>query len=348
MRKQVDLTIDMRRMDLVLIEGDGIGPEITTAALKVLLSTGIPINVEKRPAGLLSLEKNSELVPEETLTKIKEFGYAIKGPFTTPSGGDQRSANWVIRQSLQLYACVRPLLSVFNQIDAVIIRENTEDLYGGIEWASTTNVRHAVKITTREGSERIAKFAYNFCRKENRDKVTVVHKANNLKMTEGLFLQECRRIAASYPEIELNDMLVDTAAYQLVKNPQQFDVILTSSSFGDILSSLGAALLGGLGLSPSVSFGKDVTIAEGTHGSAPDIAGTGKANPVAIIGASAMMLKSAGFISEAQHIQEAIRWAEKEGIATPDAGGSATTSEVSDELSSFVRRRRNKSREKII
>ncbi|WP_268624244.1 isocitrate/isopropylmalate dehydrogenase family protein [Paenibacillus alvei] len=329
----------MKPLNIVLIEGDGIGPEITSSAVKVLLATGIPIDFEKRLAGLKSLETNGQLVPDDTIQAIGQFGYALKGPFTTPSGGTQRSPNWVIRQKLKLFSCVRPLKDLSKGIDIVIIRENTEDLYGAIEWASSPDVMQAVKIATKDGCERISKFAMNFCRKERRKKITIVHKANNLKLTEGLFLQQAKSIAVVYPEILVDDMLVDTAAYRLVTNPETFDVILTSNTFGDILSSAGAALVGGLGIAPSVSYGKDAVVAEATHGSAPDIAGKGIANPIGIISASAMLLKATGLVPQAELIDQAINWACKNNVTTPDMGGTASTSEVADEITKYIKSR---------
>jgi isocitrate dehydrogenase (NAD+) len=327
----------MKRIQAVLIEGDGIGPEIIRAAVAVLSSTGISMEWDVRPAGLKSLEKYGELVPAETLQAIRHHGAALKGPFSTPSGGSQRSANWYIRRDLDLYACVRPIQAQDRDVDILLVRENTEDLYGAVEWMATPEVAHAVKVASRAGCERIARFAMDLAAKEKRRKVTAIHKANNLKLTEGMFLHIARDVAANYPMIEFDDMLIDTASATLVSKPDLFDVMLTSNTFGDILSSVGAAIVGGPGPVPSANFGTNIVVTEAAHGSAPTLTGTQRANPLAMIAAGAILLDAVGFPQEADAIRRAIRTVRENGIVTPDLGGTATTDAVAAEVARCVK-----------
>lgn len=327
----------MKRIQAVLIEGDGIGPEITCEAVKVLSSTGLSIDWNEQPAGLISLEKYGEVVPSATISAIEACGAALKGPFLTPSGGSQRSANWYIRHTLGLYACVRPIQTADRQIDILLVRENLEDLYGAVEWMATSGIAHAVKVTTQTGCKRIARFALELCKRQSRHRLTVVHKANNLKLTDGMFLQVARDVAPEYPNVELDDMLVDTAAANLVSAPEEFDVLLMPNTFGDILSSVGAAVVGGVGIIPSANYGSGIVVAEAAHGSAMELAGTQLANPLAIIRAGAMMLEFLDYTREAQAIWQAIQVVLDSGAVTPDLGGTATTDEVATEVASSVR-----------
>ncbi|HEY7417747.1 MAG TPA: isocitrate/isopropylmalate family dehydrogenase [Ktedonobacteraceae bacterium] len=322
----------MQQRQVVLIAGDGVGPEITRAAVSVIESTGVPISWQERPAGIASLETRGKVVPDETLDAIRQCGAALKGPFYTPSGGHQRSANWYIRRELDLYANVRPLWAQDEGIDIVLVRENIEDLYGAVEWMAAPGIAHAVKLATRAGCERIARFAFDLCMREKRRRVSVVHKANNLKLTEGMFLDVARTIAEEYPTITCDDVLADTAAAMLVSHPQSFDVILTSNTFGDLLSSVGAARVGSLGLFASANIGKDTIVAEAVHGSAMELAGSQKANPTAMIMAGAMLLSHIQQPQEASAIQRAVWSVLRRGIKTPDLGGTATTNEVAEEV----------------
>lgn len=324
-------------MKIILIQGDGIGPEVTMAAVEVVDSTGISIDWIEKPAGLGSLNKYGEVVPEETIQAIRDHGAALKGPFTTPSGGNQKSANFYIRQKLQLFACVRPIYDTKRNIDFVIVRENTEELYAAIEWMSSPQVATAARITTQSGTDRVADFAFKLCQAQGRNKVTIVHKANNLKLTEGMFLNRSRVAGRAYPNIVIEDMLVDTAALNVVQVPTQFDVIVTSNTFGDILSSVGATLMGGLGVAPSASFGDNLIVSEATHGSAPELANSNRANPNAMISSAAMLLDAKGYVSEASWIRKAIIESTEENIVTPDLGGMASTQEVGREIANRVK-----------
>lgn len=331
----------MKRIQAVLIEGDGIGPEITRAAVQVIAATGLTIEWDIRPAGLKSLASHGHVVPPETLEAIRHYGAALKGPFSTPSGGSQRSANWYIRRELDLYASVRPIYALKQPIDILLVRENVEDLYGAIEWMATPDVAQAVKVASRQGCERIARFAMEMSVKEHRRKVTIVHKANNLKLTEGMFLQVANEVGKDFPSLEIDDMLVDAAGSALVSTPEAFDVILTSNTFGDILSNVGAALAGSLGLVPSANFGTHIVVTEASHGSAPALAGTQRANPFAMIAAGAMLLEALGYPAEAANIQHGIRNVYLQGILTPDLGGTACTDEIATEVAKAVKERQN-------
>lgn len=324
-------------IDSVLIKGDGIGPEIIDSTLEVLSAfTHLNFNWDERVAGLKSLNKNGLLVPEETLNAIKDKTICLKGPFTTPIGGGHRSANWTIRRELDLYACVRPIKDIQKNIDFIIIRENTEDLYSAIEWMATKDVGQALKIASKNGCTRIARFAYEYCGNRGRDKVTIVHKANNLKVTEGMFLNIAKEQSNIYKHIKTNDMLVDTASANIILKPQDFDILLTSCTFGDILSSIGAALLGSMGVAPSASYSDDISLYEAAHGSAPDIEGKQKANPISMILASGMMLKDLGLISESKFIEEAVNEVLEEGILPNDLGGDFSTLEMTYEIKKRV------------
>jgi isocitrate dehydrogenase (NAD+) len=321
---------------IVVIDGDGIGPEIVKAAQTVLEATGLTIQWQRRAAGLTAYRETGVVVTGETLTAIEEAGAALKGPFLTPSGGSTRSANWYIRRQLGLFAGLRPIQCRSQGIDLLIVRENVEDLYGAVEWQATPDVAHAVKIASRDGCRRIATFAFATALREGRRRVTVVHKANNLKLTDGMFLEVAREVSHDHPDVELNDMLVDTAAYTLVRDPHQFDVLLAPNTFGDILSSVGAALEGSLGLLPSLNVGVKAVVAEAAHGAAPDLTGTNRANPVAMIRAAGMLLQALGRRREGAAIREAVEDVYAARVSTPDAGGTATTTEVAARVANRV------------
>jgi isocitrate dehydrogenase (NAD+) len=319
-------------MQAVLIEGDGVGPEVVRAAVAAVEATGVDVEWEEAPAGWSAYERYGHPAPASTLDAVRRAGAALKGPFYTPSGGAVRSANFYFRHDLDLYACVRPIESLDGAVDVLLVRENVEDLYGAVEWTAAPGVAHAVKIATRRGSRRIAEFAFELAARRGRERVTVVHKANNLKLTEGLFLETARAAAAAYPQIELDDLLADAAAAELVSSPQTFDVILTSNSFGDLLANVGAAVVGSLGVVPSLNQSSDCVVVEPGHGSADELAGTGRANPLATIAAAGMMLERFSYTREAEALHAGVRAVRAEGLVTPDLGGDATTAEVATEV----------------
>ena len=283
---------------ITLIEGDGIGPSIVEAAVRVIEATGVNIEWEKQFAGEDVMDKTGTPLPEETLNSIKKNKIALKGPLTTPVGKGFRSINVQIRQKLELFANLRPAISfpgaptAYRDIDLVIIRENTEGLYCGVDyWENedeTTGISH--NVITRKASERIVRFAFQYAKAKGRGKVTAVHKANILKCSSGLFLRVASEVAKEYPDIKFEDRIVDNMAMQLVKRPQEYDVIVTTNLFGDILSDLCAGLVGGLGLAPSGNIGKGIAVFEPVHGSAPKYRGANKANPCATILSGALML----------------------------------------------------------
>lgn len=299
-------------IDVTLIPGDGIGPEVSDIMRQVVAATGVAINWDIQEAGLQWFEKTGELVPESVYTSIQRTKIAIKGPLTTPIGKGFRSINVALRLKYDLYACVRPVKSIgivsskFENVDLTICRENTEDLYMGLEEQVSPDEAHSIKVITRFKSERICRYAFEYARKHKKNKVTVVTKANIMKLSDGLFLKVARAIATEYPEITLQEVLVDNMCMQLVIHPQQFQVIVTENLYGDILSDLCAGLVGGLGFVPGANLGKDIAIFESVHGSALDIAGQGIANPSAMILTSGMLLEHLGYPTEASWIQQAI------------------------------------------
>ncbi len=321
---------------LTIIPGDGIGPSITEATLEVLKALQCDFNYEFCDAGTTALEKTGELLPQTTLDLIKKNKIALKGPITTPVGGGFKSMNVTLRQNFELYANLRPVISFpntksrYENIDIIIVRENTEGLYCGQgQTLSDDGTRAESKsIVTQAGSERIVEFAFEQARRHGRKKVTAVHKANILKTTSGLFLKTAREVASRYPDISLVEMIVDNACMQLVMNPHQFEVIVTTNLFGDILSDLCAGLVGGLGLAPGANIGKDYAIFEAVHGSAPDIAGQNIANPTALMLATAMLLDHVGKPEKAHRLRHAIRnTLECKDCLTKDLGGTASTTD---------------------
>jgi isocitrate dehydrogenase (NAD+) len=328
-------------MKITLIPGDGIGPEVMDAALKVLEASGVKLEFEEMKAGEAAMKEYSTPLPEELLQSIRENKVALKGPITTPVGGGFRSVNVGLRQALDLYANVRPAKSFegveprYENVDLVVIRENTEELYSGVEHFvdKDRTAAESISIVTRKASERIARFAFEYAIREGRKKVTAVHKANILKTTSGLFLECAKRIAQQYPQIEFEDRIVDNMAMQLVKKPELYDVIVTTNLFGDILSDLCAGLVGGLGVAPSANIGEGVAVFEPVHGSAPKYTGMNKVNPTAMILSSVLMLKYIGERKAAGRIEDALREVLKEGkVVTYDLGGSAKTSEMAAEI----------------
>jgi len=320
-----------------LIRGDGTGPEIMEAVMLVLNNTGLDIEWEECIAGEEALEKYGTPIPEETIESIKRNKVALKGPITTPVGTGFRSVNVALRQELKLFANVRPVKSFegvpsrYNNIDLVVVRENTEDLYSGVEHYvdEDKTCAESIRIITKKASERIVRFAFNYARENKRKRVTAVHKANIMKFTDGLFLDTAREVAKDFPDIEFEDRIVDNMAMQLVKNPEAFDVIVTTNLFGDILSDLCAGLVGGLGLAPGANIGEEYAVFEAVHGSAPKYKGQYKVNPTAVILASAMMLGYLGEKDWESRIVKAVSETIKEGkYITYDLGGSASTIEM--------------------
>lgn len=300
---------------ITLIPGDGIGPEITKAATKIIDSAGVKINWEVVEAGMTAMEKYRDPLPQEVLDSINKNRIVLKGPLTTPVGKGFRSVNVALRKEFELYVNQRPVKSYrgiktlyFDHIDLIIFRENLEEFYSGIEHYidSSKSAAETIGIITRRGSERILRYAFDFAKKHKRKKMTVVHKANILKYTGGLFLDIAEEMAPEYPELIVDDKIVDNMAMQLVMNPYQFDCIVTTNLFGDILSDLASGLVGGLGMAPGANIGDDVAIFEAVHGSAPDIAGKNIANPSALILASVMMLEHIGETEASKKIEDAL------------------------------------------
>ena len=334
--------------DVTLIPGDGIGPEITAETVKVLERTGLKFNWDEQSAGVGALERRGTPIPDPTIESIRKTGLALKGPLTTPKGTGFRSVNVALRKEFDLYANVRPAVDIvpggrYGDIDIVLVRENVEGLYIGVEHFIRIGddpraVANSAAIVTRVGCERIIRYAFEYALAHGRKKVTVVHKANILKMTGGLFLEVGDYVAKEYAgRVEMNDMIVDNCAMQLVIKPQQFDVIVTTNLFGDILSDLISGLVGGLGLAPGANIGTKAAIFEAVHGSAPDIAGKGLANPSAQLLAAAMMCDHIGHKSAGDKIRDAIRHViVTENIRTGDLGGKATTREFGDAVARRV------------
>ncbi len=320
---------------ITVIRGDGIGPEIMDATLHVLDAMKLGLAYEEADAGLVALEKHGDLLPQATLDSISRNKVALKSPLTTPVGGGFSSINVQLRRHFDLYANVRPATSFPNTrsrftegVDIITVRENTEGAYTAEGQETAPDGSWAVSITrnTRKGSERIVRYAFDLARSTGRKKVTVVHKANILKSTSGIFLNAARDVAKEYPDIECNEMIVDNCCMQLVMRPEQFDIIVTTNLFGDIISDLCAGLIGGLGLIPGANIGKDAAIFEAVHGSAPDIAGKGVANPCALLLGAAQMLDHIGMADRATQLRAAIvATLEARDSLTPDLGGTGTT-----------------------
>ncbi len=335
--------------DVTLIPGDGIGPEITAATVAVLEATGVSFRWDAQLGGMAAVEKGGDPLPALTLESIRRTRLALKGPLTTPVGSGFRSVNVGLRKEFQLYANVRPAYTIvpggrYDGIDIVLIRENLEGLYVGVEHFVPVGddpraVAESVAIVTRVGCERIVRYAFDYAVRNGRKKVTVVHKANILKMVSGLFLEVGQKVAAEYAgRVEFSDMIVDNAAMQLVLRPEQFDVIVTTNMFGDILSDEVSGLVGGLGLAPGANIGTAAAIFEAVHGSAPDIAGKGVANPSAQMLAAAMMLDHIGEGEAGRRLRGAIRATiVEDGIRTRDLGGTASTREFGDAVAQRVR-----------
>ncbi len=313
--------------NVTLIKGDGIGPSIMAEAVKIIDASGVKINWEQAEAGMAAFEKYGSPLPDETLASIEKNRVAFKGPLTTLEGKGFRSINVELRQKFNLYSNVRPakiwkgVQTPFKDVDIVIIRENTEGLYSGLEHFLTRDkdIAESLAIVTKKGSERIVEYAFKYAQETGRKKVTACHKANILKYTQGLFLETAKQAAERYPDIEFESKIIDATCMHMVMNPQQFDVVVTTNMFGDILSDLTAGLVGGLGLIPGANIGEDIALFEAVHGSAPDIAGKNLANPTAVIMAGVMMLNHLGEHQAANRVQTAIEKVIDEGVyVTPD------------------------------
>jgi isocitrate dehydrogenase (NAD+) len=332
---------------IAVIRGDGIGPEIMRATLRVLDEAGAGLNYEFVEAGMAAQEQFGELLPAATLESIAKHRVALKSPLTTPVGGGFSSLNVELRRRFDLYANVRPALTIpgtksrYDGIDIITVRENTEGAYGseGQTLSADGDTAQSMIRVTRRGSERIVRYAFDMAKRIGRKKVTVVHKANIMKTTSGLFLNVAREVAKQYPDIACNEMIVDNTCMQLVMNPQQFDVIVTTNLFGDIISDLCAGLVGGLGLAPGANIGTEAAIFEAVHGSAPDIAGKGVANPCALLLAACQMLDHLGMTDTAQKVRKAIRdTLSVQDRVTPDLGGNGSTDSFADALVERVRK----------
>lgn len=324
---------------ITVLPGDGIGPEITKAVKKILKAAGVKIEWEEVNAGITVLEKYGEVLPEITLETIRKNKVALKAPITTPVGEGFRSVNVGLRKALKLYANVRPtktwegIEARYSGVNLITMRENMEGLYSGIEHYIGENIAETIKIITREATENIANYAFEYAAKHNRKKVTIVHKANIQKYTDGLFLKVCREIAAKYPQIECEDKIVDNMCMQLVQYPEKYDVMLCPNFYGDIISDLSSGLVGGLGMAPGANIGKDCAVFEAVHGSAPDIAGKDIANPSALLLSALMMLDHIGEIEKSKEIEKALIKTLKEGkFLTADLGGTASTTEFTNEI----------------
>jgi isocitrate dehydrogenase (NAD+) len=329
--------------NVVLIPGDGIGPSIAEVTLKIIEAAGVKIEWQPHVAGLSAIDKYKDPLPGHVLDAIRETRVALKGPLTTPVGSGFRSVNVALRKEFDLYANLRPARSFagvpsrYHDIDLVVVRENTEEFYAGIEHYidPSRSAAETIGVVTRAGSERIVRFAYDYARKHGRKKVTTVHKANILKYTGGLFLEVARKMAPEYPEIQSNDRIIDNMAMQLVLDPHQFDVIVTTNLFGDILSDLASGLVGGLGLAPGGNIGYHAAIFEAVHGSAPDIAGKNIANPSALLLASVMMLRHLGEQEAADRIETALATVLREGVKVTrdlNPASSVGTREMGEEI----------------
>jgi isocitrate dehydrogenase (NAD+) len=321
---------------ITLIPGDGIGPEVADATVRAVEAAGVSIEWERVELTAEVITRSGESLPQQILDSLNRNRIGLKGPVTTPVGGGFQSVNVALRKRLDLFANVRPIRNLPGlktryqdaQIDIVMFRENTEDLYAGLEHEVVPNVVTSLKVITRAASMRIAEYAFNFARKAHRKKITAIHKANIMKLGDGLFLRCCREVAAKYPDIEYKELIVDNAALQMVMRPETYDVLLMPNLYGDIVSDLAAGLVGGLGIVPGANMGETCSVFEAVHGSAPDIAGKGLANPTALMQSAVLMLTHLGELKAADRLQTAIIKTYQEGKSlTPDVGGTASTSE---------------------
>ena len=329
---------------VTLIPGDGIGPELADATVHVLEATGIGFEWDVQTAGEATIASEGTPLPDRVIDSIRRNGVAIKGPITTPVGSGFRSVNVGLRQALELYANVRPARTMkgvetrYEGVDLIIVRENTEDLYAGIEHRVGPDAAESIKIITRSASQRIARYAFEYAVRNGRNKVTAVHKANIMKLSDGLFLESCQQIAAEYEgRVAFEDRIVDNMCMQLVQKPELYDVLVLPNLYGDIVSDLAAGLVGGLGVAPGANIGEQAAVFEPVHGSAPKYAGQNKANPTALILSGALMLRHIGEMDAADRVEAAVRGVIAEGeTVTYDLGGHAGTREFGEAVASRV------------
>lgn len=324
---------------ITLLPGDGIGPEVTQATLRVLAAAGAELDFEPHLAGVEALEKFGNPLPNEVLDSVRRNRVALKGPVTTPVGEGFQSVNVQLRKALDLFANLRPVRTLqgvphrFENVDLIIVRENTEDLYSGLEHEVVPGVVESIKVITEKASTRISRFAYEFARKHGRKRVTAVHKANIMKLSDGLFLDCVRKVATEYPEVKSDDRIIDNLCMQLVMYPEKYDVLLLENLYGDIVSDLAAGLVGGLGVVAGANLGEREAVFEAVHGSAPDIAGQNIANPLALMRTALLMLDHLNYAEQAERIRKALREVViRRQIMTRDLGGTATTSSFTDEV----------------
>ena len=324
---------------VTLIPGDGIGPEVVNATVRILEATGVKFQWESYAAGAEAFEKYKEYIPQELIESIERTKVGLKGPVTTPIGGGFSSINVALRKKFELYANFRPIRNLpgvptrYPGVDLIVVRENTEGLYSGIEHEVVPGVVESLKIITEKASTRIARFAFEYARRLHRHKIHAIHKANIMKMSDGLFIRCSRNVSKEYPEITYGEHIVDNTCMQLVMNPFQYDILLLENLYGDIISDLCAAFVGGLGLVPGANFGHECAIFEAVHGSAPDIAGKDMANPTAVLRSGVLMLRHLGEENAANHIRLALEkvYTEKKHL-TRDVGGNSGTTEFTDAM----------------
>ncbi|MGD8894852.1 MAG: isocitrate dehydrogenase (NAD(+)) [Acidobacteriota bacterium] len=333
----------MSRHTVTLIPGDGIGPEVSAAAVRVLSATGVELDWQTEVAGASAVGEHGTALPPRLLESVRRNKVALKGPTETPVGTGHRSVNVALRKALDLYANLRPLRTLpgvntrYEHVNVVVVRENTEDLYSGLEHVVVPGVVESLKIITERASTRIALFAFEYALTHGRKRVTAVHKANIMKLSDGLFLDCCRNVANEYSQIEYDEIIIDNACMQLVLDPSRFDTLLLENLYGDIVSDLCAGFVGGLGLAPGANVGDEEAVFEAVHGSAPDIAGKNLANPVALILSSAMMLEHLGEKKAAERVRAAVNGVLREGkTLTRDLGGQAGTTEIAEAIAAKV------------
>jgi isocitrate dehydrogenase (NAD+) len=318
---------------VTLIKGDGIGPEVSDAVLSILEAAGVPLRFEEVVVGMQAERTEGDLLPPRALDSVRKNRVALKGPVETPVGKGFASINVRLRKTLDLYANLRPVKNLpsvpsrYQDVDLVVVRENTEDLYSGLEHTVVPGVVESLKIITEAASTRIARFAFDYARLRGRKRVTAIHKANIMKLSDGLFLECFRRVAREYPDIAADDRIVDAACMRLVMNPGSFDVMLMENLYGDILSDLAAGLVGGLGLVPGANIGQAAAVFEAVHGTAPDIAGQNRANPTALLLSAVLMLRYLELFQHADRVEQALYATLAAGVRTPDLGGTAGTRE---------------------
>ena len=328
---------------VTLVPGDGIGPEVASAAVRVLSATGVPLEWENENAGAGTMGKWGTALPPRVIDSIRKNKVALKGPTATPVGSGHRSVNVELRKVLDLYANLRPVATLpgvksrYEGVDLIVVRENTEDLYSGLEHIVVPGVVESLKIITEKASTRIARYAFEYARTHGRRRVTAVHKANIMKLSDGLFLDCCRAVAEGYPEVKYDELIVDNCCMQLVLDPTRFDMLLLENLYGDIVSDLCAGFIGGLGMAPGANIGEQAAVFEAVHGSAPDIAGKNMANPIALILSGAMLLDHLGEHDAADRVREGVNAVLRDGSKlTRDLGGHAGTTEVAEAIARHI------------